>query len=71
MYHVERVTINEREVDQIVWYLAEGTPTIQDIAEAVFREFPATPQKDLHLHFRFFPDQKGLFALNAMVLAPM
>ena len=53
---------------KVVWYLAEGAPTLEEINSAATEEFFGVSLERLRFHFSFFPEQKGLLALNAMIM---
>ena len=53
---------------KVIWYLAEGAPTLEEINSAAAAEFPGVSLGRLRFYFSFFPAQKGLFSLNAMIM---
>ncbi|OGY63795.1 MAG: hypothetical protein A3I24_01500 [Candidatus Harrisonbacteria bacterium RIFCSPLOWO2_02_FULL_41_13b] len=53
---------------KVIWYLAEGVPTLEEINSAAATEFIGISLERLKFHFSFFSEQKGLFALNTMVM---
>ena len=53
---------------KVIWYLAEGAPTLEEINLAAAAEFPGILLERLKFHFSFFPEQKGLFALNSIIM---
>lgn len=72
MYQVElELAGSETRNKYVVWNLAGQCVDLAEINKAASEEFPGIPRKDLKFHFVFFPDQKGLFALRAMVMAPL
>ena len=53
---------------KVIWYLAEGVPTLEEINLAAAAEFSGVSLERLRFHFSVFPEQKGLFALNTIVM---
>ena len=53
---------------KVVWYLAEGAPNLEEINLAATAEFIGISFGRLRFNFEFFSEQKGLLALNTMVM---
>lgn len=53
---------------KVIWYLAKGVPTLEEINAAAVAEFPGVLFERLRINFSFFPKQQGLFALNQMIM---